>query len=397
MHRLFIIDQDRKLHGVLSIKDILQYIVFASSYREDQVRRMSASERRASFEEEEEKKDAERKANLFSKPAEEFGFPRDVIETEASVPLYEALNILVQSNLNSLPVYNSESRCYEGFLDTRDLMSFILYVHDIIKKNGETCDDLEFEKLQERIKMREAIETDVGSVVDLSRNNPFYMIPTGTSMLLVVTLLAEGVHRVPIIDPETRKVVRVISQSDVIRFLNRNSSQLGSKMDCAISETNLCPKEVVSVPKTMELLEVIRVMVTNSISAVPVVDDDGKLLTVISATDVRMMCSTLGGHVNVDAHTPVLTWIQDVRRAEYEHWRSSRRIVLGTPVPWFQPDPILIVCSPTDTIRSVLTKLSTSHVHRLYVVDDAQKPISVISLKVRRGRKSFSGYCYHNL
>ena len=41
----------------------------------------------------------------------------------------------------------------------------------------------------------------------------------------------------------------------------------------------------------------------------------------------------------------------------------------------------LSIITPSDTLETVITKLATEHVHRLYVVDHDRKPVGVVSLR----------------
>jgi len=43
-------------------------------------------------------------------------------------------------------------------------------------------------------------------------------------------------------------------------------------------------------------------------------------------------------------------------------------------------DAPIITCSSTDTLETVVEKVSSNHVHRIYVVDESGKPLRVITL-----------------
>ena len=40
-----------------------------------------------------------------------------------------------------------------------------------------------------------------------------------------------------------------------------------------------------------------------------------------------------------------------------------------------------LTCHPSDSLASVIQKLSASHVHRLYVVDSHHRPVGVVSMR----------------
>jgi CBS domain-containing protein len=41
----------------------------------------------------------------------------------------------------------------------------------------------------------------------------------------------------------------------------------------------------------------------------------------------------------------------------------------------------LVVCSPKDTLRTIIKKFAQHGMHQIYIVDDKGHPISVVTLK----------------
>jgi CBS domain-containing protein len=41
----------------------------------------------------------------------------------------------------------------------------------------------------------------------------------------------------------------------------------------------------------------------------------------------------------------------------------------------------MVSCVGSETIADVINKLAENHIHRVYIVDDANKPVGLVSLK----------------
>ncbi len=92
---------------------------------------------------------------------------------------------------------------------------------------------------------------------------------------------------------------------------------------------------------------------TNGISAVPIVDKNGVLVATLSVSDLRQLTiSNFGSLMN-----PVLEYIA----------KNVKKV-----------SPVTITLK--DTVETAILKLSATKVHRLWVIDDWGKPLSVISL-----------------
>jgi len=93
----------------------------------------------------------------------------------------------------------------------------------------------------------------------------------------------------------------------------------------------------------------------NAASAVAIIDDDGKLVDVLSVSDLRLI-----GHN--------LNQLELVTRTVEEF--SSFKATKIAPV-------VVYAC---DTVAYVTQRLLENKIHRIYVVDNDNKPIGVVTL-----------------
>jgi len=137
-----------------------------------------------------------------------------VVVVKSTFSPFEGFKTLVDNNILSAPVYDEKAHKYSGFLDIRDLVSFVVFVDD--DQKSDVPQNLN-ELIMHGCKLFKA-ELEGVTVTYLSRRNPFHPISSGESLLKVCEELAKGLHRVPIVN-NNGDLVNIISQSTVVQFL----------------------------------------------------------------------------------------------------------------------------------------------------------------------------------
>jgi len=56
--------------------------------------------------------------------------PKEMIIVKSNYSPYEGFKTLVENNILSAPVYDEKTQKFTGFLDIRDLVSFVVFVDD---------------------------------------------------------------------------------------------------------------------------------------------------------------------------------------------------------------------------------------------------------------------------
>jgi len=115
---------------------------------------------------------------------------------------------------------------------------------------------------------------------------------------------------------------------------------------------------------------------------VAVVDSTGSIVNTLSGSDIKV---SLGKNIFADLNLPLPEFL--AKSNEYFKRVRSRT---GTNQP---PEALLthlwhsdvqhshpVVATMSETLESVLNKLNDNHIHRLFVVDAANRPIGVLSL-----------------
>jgi CBS domain-containing protein len=110
----------------------------------------------------------------------------------------------------------------------------------------------------------------------------------GSSLYSVIELLAKHkVHRVPVIDLQGR-VSNLLTQSSVLSYLAAHLDKLGSVTEQTVAELLLGHKDVITIGVNGRAIDAFKIMTDRGISAVGVVDEEGKLVGNISVRDIRV-------------------------------------------------------------------------------------------------------------
>jgi len=187
--------------------------------------------------------------------------------------------------------------------------------------------------------------------------NSLWCLSHDSSIKEPLEFLGKGVYRILVTFPEGTET-KMITQTDLIRFIHNNLDQFGDYKDSPLS-SHKTPnvhfiKQVHSVPTTSTALHAFQIMRLKQINALAVIDpQSGALVGNISDSDLRGFT-----HKNLDhLFLPIL---------EFLNAQGTHR----TPV----------TCAPGNTIRDVITLLLKEKLHRVWVVDDLFKPVGVASM-----------------
>jgi len=101
-------------------------------------------------------------------------------------------------------------------------------------------------------------------------------------------------------------------------------------------------------------------MFDHQVSGLPVVDEENKVIASISASDLKASTEKT---LIFDVHTPLREYLSNCNRL-------------------FKKDPNSkpITCTIKSTLCEVIAKLVKNHIHRIFVVDDNNTLIGVLSL-----------------
>jgi len=281
----------------------------------------------------------------------------DVITISSTETPLQGFQKLVQNNILSAPVWCAESKEYTGFLDMKDLVSFVIYIDD--DQNSLAPNNLE-DIVASGLKSYK-VPVDGVTVTYLSRRRPFYSVGTSDNLLRVIQLLSKGAHRVAVVD-DKGLIVKIVSQSTVMQFLSKNIAHLGSVTHKTLDELKLGTSPVLTVQHSDTAASVFRLLEKKNKSSVAVVDGEGRLVGNTSSSDIKLFVRTPTLEV---LKLPIIDFLKGIR--------NSVEIDIHAPV---------ISIESHDSFSMLIQKLASTKVHKIFVANDARgyKPERVISI-----------------
>jgi len=268
---------------------------------------------------------------------------RALVYADSNMTIQECSELLAKNNILSVPIWNKEQNRFIGIVDTFDILRFIVF--------GKTYLELPKEglyKTLENFRVSEYASMRVEELVQLF-DRPKHlniMDPKDSLTKLMQVFSTSAAHRALMIAPDPR----IVCQTDVVKYLYMKS--IGD----AILKQTLCDlgldkdQSVVTAKKADRALDAFRKMHLKEVHAVAVVDENGKLFGTLSSSDLR--------GIPADQLLKVMT--------------PTAEFINSTPQN--------VICVASDTLGNVMKKVMDHQVHRVWMINDKQEPIGVVSL-----------------
>jgi CBS domain-containing protein len=275
---------------------------------------------------------------------------------------------IFSNRITSAPVIDQKGTII-GSIGIMDIVLFALNVcqssQELATFFGLTSDSenfIDFENIKNYLKdeknkgmtQNSVIASTAQFLANYSHQNQLHVLKPDCSFKDIVTTLSK-VHRLAIGD-ET--IINYISQSEVVRLLKEKDAfaHIASK---TIEELNLCNKPLISVKEGDRVIEAFKLMVTNNVSGVAVINDKQQLVGQISSSDIK--CISLTGEM-----VPRL----------YETYHHYRKILIQK----YKAPEITITVPLKANLSEVLETIINNRLHRVFIVGNDNHAAGVISL-----------------
>ncbi|XP_054628926.1 5'-AMP-activated protein kinase subunit gamma-1 isoform X2 [Dunckerocampus dactyliophorus] len=174
----------------------------------------------------------------------------------------------------------------------------------------------------------------------------------------IYSLLKHKIHRLPVIDPESGNVLHILTHKRILKFLHIFGKKVPKPVfvQRQIQELGIGTfKNIATVHQTATLYDALSIFVERRVSALPVVDEGGKVVALYSRFDVINLAAQ---KTYSNLHVTML---------EALHRRTC--CMEG-----------VIKCYPDETLETVIDRIVTAEVHRLVLVDRGDVVRGIISL-----------------
>uniref|UniRef100_A0A672YU68 Protein kinase, AMP-activated, gamma 3a non-catalytic subunit n=1 Tax=Sphaeramia orbicularis TaxID=375764 RepID=A0A672YU68_9TELE len=261
---------------------------------------------------------------------------------DTTLQVKKAFFALVANGLRAAPLWDSKLQRFVGMLTITD---FINILHYYYKSPMVQMYELENHKI------------NTWREVYLQYSNHFLISisPEASLFDAIYSLLKHKIHRLPVIDPESGNVLHILTHKRILKFLHIFIPK-PAFVQRQIQELGIGTfRNIATVQQTATLYEALSIFVERRVSALPVVDKQGKVVALYSRFDVINLAAQKA-YNNLD-----MTMQEAIRR----------RICFIEGV---------IKCYPDETLETIIDRIVHAEVHRLVLVDRADVVKGIISL-----------------
>ncbi|CAB3367245.1 Hypothetical predicted protein [Cloeon dipterum] len=275
----------------------------------------------------------------------------DLIPTSAKLVVFDtqllvkkAFFALVYNGVRAAPLWDSKQQLFVGMLTITD---FIKILQRYYTSPSVHMDELEEHKLET---WRGVLQEEVKPLVSIGPDASLYDA--------IKTLIQKRIHRLPVIDPANGNVLYILTHKRILRFLFLYINDLPKPtyMHKPLSELRIGTYDNIETARPhTPIIEALHKFVERRVSALPIVDDQGRLVDIFAKFDV----------INLAAEKTYNNLDVSLQKAN-EHRNE-----------WFEG---VTKCKLDETLFTVMERIVRAEVHRLVIVDDEDKVIGVVSL-----------------
>jgi len=191
----------------------------------------------------------------------------------------------------------------------------------------------------------------------LSRMCPFHCVPLSDSIITVLQAFSKGSHIIGVASEDGSKLVGVMTQGQLFQQLAKKWDFDADVTLLELANAKYITSPVVSINRTAKAYDSFEKMSTSNLSGLAVVDDDGKIIHNTSATDIKLW----------------LIASNSLEETIEEFLINIRKLSKMEKYPF-------TACNMNDGIKKAIGKLQATKYHRLWVVDENDRPVGVLAL-----------------
>ncbi|XP_015255087.1 PREDICTED: 5'-AMP-activated protein kinase subunit gamma-2-like isoform X2 [Cyprinodon variegatus] len=276
----------------------------------------------------------------------------DLIPTSSKLVVFDttlqvkkAFFALVANGVRAAPLWESKKQSFVGMLTITDFINILtryykspmVQIYELEEHKIETWREL---YLQETFK----------PLVHIS--------PDASVFEAVHSLIKSKIHRLPVIDPVSGNALYILTHKRILKFLQLFVCEMPMPafMKQTLEELAVGTySNIAYIHPDTPLITALSVFTHRRVSALPVVDDNGKVVDIYSKFDVINLAAEKT-YNNLD-----MTVTQALRhRSQY-----------------FEG---VMKCNKLETLETIVDRIVKAEVHRLVVVDDESRIVGIVSL-----------------
>ncbi|XP_061734914.1 5'-AMP-activated protein kinase subunit gamma-1-like isoform X6 [Nerophis ophidion] len=202
------------------------------------------------------------------------------------------------------------------------------------------------------------IETWREIYLQYSTNSLISIAPEASLFDAIYSLLKNKIHRLPVIDPASGNVLHILTHKRILKFLHIFGSSIPKpwflqKQICQLAIGTF--KEIATVPEWASVYDALSIFVERRVSALPVVNEQGKVVALYSRFDV----------INLAA------------QKNYNNLNMTMKEAISCRACWMEG---VLKCYPHETLETIIDRIAKAEVHRLVLVDTEDVVRGIVSL-----------------
>ncbi|KAF9460841.1 hypothetical protein BDZ94DRAFT_876043 [Collybia nuda] len=277
-----------------------------------------------------------------------------VLDTRLNVK--KALQCLLLNGVVSAPLWNSEKSAFAGMLTVLDIIHLIQYYYRTASYDYAATD-------VETFRLESLRELGVAQPPLLREH------PSSTLYEAAKLLIQTHARRLPLLDNDSETghevIVSVLTQYRLLKFISINCHKEVQHLHLSLRKLKIgtyvsatSPSEVpegrnryhpiATASLNTPVFDVVHMFSERSISAVPIIDEDGVVVNLYETVDVITL----------------------VRLGAYQSLDLKISQALGQRSPDF---PGVVICTASDSLGTLLQLIKKRRVHRLVVVEGEEE------------------------
>lgn len=286
-----------------------------------------------------------------------------VVVLDTSLQIRRAFVALMETGVRAAPLWDSTAQQPIALLTYTDFLRMLAHAH----AHGVRDPDLH------SIHWWLELQSQIGSAAVASS-----LISLGAEdSLLKATsaLVSHGVHRAPVRDVDSGELLGFASLKEVLRILHRQIRSLPLPSSMRLPIRTLSGKlgtwnQLRSTTPESRLSEAVDSLLKDGLSSLPVLDTKGRLSDVLTKADIINL-------LNEEASAALKV---GGPRAERHLFKDLLGLSVTEALERRVGEKPLSALPQTESLLAFADRLSISHLRSLYVLDEAERPIGVVSL-----------------
>ncbi|XP_015688019.1 5'-AMP-activated protein kinase subunit gamma-2 isoform X1 [Protobothrops mucrosquamatus] len=276
----------------------------------------------------------------------------DIVPTSSKLVVFDttlqvkkAFFALVANGVRAAPLWESKKQSFVGMLTITD---FINILHRYYKSPMVQIYELEEHKIEtwRELYLQETFKPLVNISPDASLFDAVY------------SLIKNKIHRLPVIDPVSGNALYILTHKRILKFLQLFVSEMPKPafMKKNLDELGIGTyHNIAFIHPDTPIIKALNIFVDRRISALPVVDESGKVVDIYSKFDV----------INLAAEKTYNNL--DITVTQALQHRSQ----------YFEG---VVKCNKLETLETIVDRIVKAEVHRLVVVNETDTIVGIISL-----------------